>query len=111
MAGKEVRYPGTIPDHVNAFFGMTFVHLGDVIREGPGIRILSNKGLSDNGSFCLLVFDQGALVGANMINGFQDAGRLKRAITRELDWSNYFNRIQDNPIDTEISQILSMMNA
>jgi len=54
MAGGDVKFPGTIPDHISTFFGLTFVHLGDVYRKGPEIRDVSNKHISDNGALCKL---------------------------------------------------------
>ena len=106
MAGWDVSYPGTIPQYVNTFFGLTFVHLGDINRQGKDVMILSNHDLSE-GFYRLLVFDRGVLVGVNLINGIQSAGKMKTVIIRKLDWDKDLERFINDPTDREIDQILN----
>jgi 3-phenylpropionate/trans-cinnamate dioxygenase ferredoxin reductase subunit len=106
MAGVKASHPGGMPDHVNSFFGLTFVHLGDVNRQGDDITVLSNHDLSE-GWYRLMVFDKNVLVGANLINGFQNAGKLRTAILRKIDWSKYLDRSLKIPTDQEINEILA----
>jgi hypothetical protein len=84
MAGMGASYFGPIPQHVSPFFEWTFAQIGDVNRQGPEVRIISD-GDPAAGLFSLLVFDQGKLVGVNLINSFQNIGRFKTAILRRLD--------------------------
>jgi len=106
MTGVKASHPGGMPDHVNSFFGLTFVHLGDVNRQGDDITVLSNHDLSE-GWYRLMVFDKNVLVGANLINGFQNAGKLRTAILRKIDWSKYLDRSLKIPSDQDINEILA----
>ena len=105
MAGSDTVYPGTIPHHISLFFGLAFVHLGDINRSGTDVTVLSNNRFS-GAPFYLLVFDNGTLVGVNAINAFQHAGRLKSAILQKLDWSKYLDFRMANPTDGQIERIL-----
>jgi len=93
VAGMNVSYPGYLPQYVNHFFGITFIHLGDINPQGGEIEILKQFEPSE-GIYSLLVFDKGVLVGANLINNLKEAGRLKTAIlrkqTKEGGLSRYF---------------------
>ena len=76
MAGLDTSYPGSLQQHISAFFGLTFVHLGDINPQGKDIETLENFNHSE-GTFRLLVFDRGVLIGANLINCHEEAGWLK----------------------------------
>ena len=108
MAGSDTAYPGTIPHHISSFFGLTFVHLGDINRSGTDVKILSNRNFS-GAPFYLLVFDKDILVGVNTINAFQQAGRLKSAMLQKLDWSRYLDFCMDNPSDGQLASILASL--
>ena len=88
MAGVvDAVHHGTIPQHVSPFFDWKYGQLGDVHRHGENVRILSG-GDPEKEGFYLFVFDDGVLVGVNLINRFQGAGRLKSAIFRKVDFSD-----------------------
>jgi hypothetical protein len=55
----------------------------------------------------MLVFDEGVLVGANLIDGFERAGKLKKAMIRKLNWEEYFGPLTRLPSDQEIEQFLA----
>jgi NAD(P)H-nitrite reductase large subunit len=110
MAGGGAVYHGTIPSHISTFFGLYFAHLGDVNRQGKDVLILSRKGDSNDMAYQLFIFDKGVLVGANMVNSLQHAGRLKSAIVRRLDWTRYLNRLSRKPNERELGQVLSALN-
>ena len=110
MAGADVSYPGTIPHHISSFFGMTFVHLGDVKRQGTDVQIISHQEPS-KARYHLLVFNNGMLVGANLINDFHNAGRLMSTIVRRLDWGVYIEKLMRGTTDQEINQILGALHA
>lgn len=105
MAGVKASHAGGMPDHVNSFFGLTFVHLGDVNRQGDDVAILSTHDLSE-GWYRLMVFDKHVLVGANLINGFQNAGKLRTAILRKLDWRKCL-RSTTVPTDRDIDEMMA----
>ena len=106
MAGRTVSYPGAVLDHISTFFGWNFVQLGNHNPQGEDLTILSNRDLSE-GPYRLLVFDKGVLVGANLINGFEIAGKLKMALIRRLNWQEYFDPLTHIPSDLEIDRFLS----
>jgi len=108
MAGREVTYPGTMPQHISSFFGLTFARLGDIHPHGEQVRVISNRDLSE-GSYCLLAYDRGRLVGVNMLNSYKNAGRLKTAIIRKADWSKYLSSFQNTLTDQEIGMILATL--
>jgi NADPH-dependent 2,4-dienoyl-CoA reductase/sulfur reductase-like enzyme len=106
MAGQTVSYPGTIPDHISTLFGLTFVQLGNHNPQGNDVKILSNHDLS-KGPYRLMAFHKGVLIGANLINGFESAGRLKRALLRKLNWQEYFDPLTHIPSDLEIDRFMT----
>ena len=108
MAGDDTLYLGTIPHHVSTFFGVTFLHLGDVHRRGDHVRILTNR-TSVDGTFHVLVFDRAVLVGVNSLNAVQNAGMLKSAIMQKLHWSDDLNLPLENPTQTQIERILTSL--
>ena len=110
MAGHRASYPGAIPDHISTFFGLTFVNLGNLKHQGNDMTILSNRDLSE-GPYRLMAFDKGILVGANLINGFENAGRLKKAMIRKLNWQEYFGTLKNLPSDQEIDRFLTDLPA
>lgn len=106
MAGKNTSHPGAIPDHISTLFGLTLVHLGNPMSQGNHLTILSNRDLSE-GPYRLMVFDDGVLVGANLINGFESAGVLRKAMIRKLNWEEHFGPLSHLPSDQEIEQFLA----
>ena len=76
------------------------------MHEGNNVTVLSNRDLS-NGPYRLLVFDEGVLVGANLINGFERAGKLRKAMIRKLNWEQHFGPLNHLPSDQEIEQFLA----
>jgi NAD(P)H-nitrite reductase large subunit len=106
MAGRNTAYPGAIPDHISTLFGLTLVHLGNPMYQGDNVTILSNRDLSE-GPYRLMAFDEGILVGANLINGFESSGTLKKAMIRKLNWEEHFGPLTRLPSDQEIEQFLA----
>ena len=54
-----------------------------------------------------IVFDDGVLVGANLINGFEHAGALRKAMIRKLNWEEHFGPLSHLPSGLEIEQFLA----
>jgi len=106
MAGSDTVYPGTIPHHISSFFGLDFVHLGNINRSGEDVKILANRDFS-GGAFYLLVFEKDILVGVNAINTISHAGSLKSAILQKYVWSDYLDFRMKNPTDEQIDRILA----
>ena len=106
MAGRTASYPGAVPDHISTLFGLTFVQLGNYNPQGNDVTILSNRDLSQ-GPYRLLAFHKGVLIGANLINGFESAGRLKKALIRKLNWQEYFGPLTQVPSDLEIDRFVA----
>ncbi len=106
MAGWDTVYPGTIPHHISSFFGLDFVHLGDINRSGKDVKVLANSDFSGT-PFYFLVFEKDILVGVNAINTMRHAGSLKSAILSRYDWSNDLNFRMSNPTDEHIGRILT----
>src|SRR4030042_5569850 len=82
-AGMDPSYPGFLQQHIPAFFGLTFVHLGDINPQDKEIETLENFNHSES-TFRLLVFDRGVLIGANLINCHEEAGWLKTDMIRAM---------------------------
>lgn len=109
MAGGESLYYGTIPSHISTFFGWTFAHLGDVNRQGKDVQIIMKKNGPKEEAYQIFAFDEGVLVGVNMVNRLEHAGRLISAIVRKLDWSPYLHRLSEKPSERELDQVLSSL--
>lgn len=108
MAGSDTLYPGTIPHHVSSFFGLDFVHLGDINRSGEEVRILANSDFS-GGVFYFLVFEKDMLVGVNAINTLRHAGSLMSAILRKSVWSDFLDFRMKNPTEEQMDRILTSL--
>jgi len=104
MAGIHENNPGGISEHISPLFDWTFAQIGDVHRRDEKVRIVS-CGNPFEGLYQLLVFDQGILIGVNLINGFRHLGNYKTAILRRLDWSTHLERL-DYSKNEEIEKIL-----
>jgi NADPH-dependent 2,4-dienoyl-CoA reductase/sulfur reductase-like enzyme len=109
MAGMVNRYPGALPEHISTVFGLTFVHLGRSEPEGKEVRVVFQEPAP--GAARLLLFEGGVLVGANLINCFRDAGRLKSAIIRKRDWGGHLEKLPEDPKGKKLDQILAALGA
>ena len=59
------------------------------------------------GGYCLLAFERGVLIGANLINATHLAGKLRRAVTGKWDWSKYLEQIDGVLTVPGIERVLS----
>ena len=85
MAGKEIKYPGSIPQNISPFFDWTYAQLGDVRSNGNDTRYIAS-GEPSHGGYLLLNFEKNQLKGANLINCTHLAGKLRKAMIRKYDW-------------------------
>ena len=83
MAGVAARYPGSIPQHVSPVFSWTYMQIGDVQREGPGIRC-EEEGDPFAGPYRLTAYDGDLLIGANLINNPKDLAWIKKELNNAL---------------------------
>ncbi len=109
MGGRANRFPGTLPHHIGVVFGLTFVHLGRSQPVGKELMVVSQKPAP--GAARLLFFEGSVLVGANLINCFQHAGRLKSIIIRKRDWSGHLGRIDQDPKGEKLDEIIAALGA
>ena len=80
MADANMQYVCVLPQHVSPFFDWTYVQMGDVYRQGDGVR-LETQGDPFKGGFSLLVYENDVLVGANLFNDMARLGVIKKAIS------------------------------
>jgi len=106
MAGKEVIYPGSIPENISPFFDWTYAQLGDMQPQGEDIRYVA-FGDPRDGGYIVLAFDQEQLTGVNLINCTHLAGRFRRAITQRWGWGCY---LEDPKQYFTVQGIESMLN-
>ena len=79
MAGKSQTFPGNPPQHVSPFFNWIYVQIGDACRKGEGITY-ETSGNPFEGAYRLLVYENNALIGANLINDPNSIAPIKKAI-------------------------------
>jgi len=91
MAGKDVTYPGSIPQNISPFFDWTYAQLGDIQSHGDSSRCVVFGDPQGKG-YGVLTFDQEQLTGVNLINCTYLAGELRRAIIRKQDWGPYLKK-------------------
>ncbi len=106
MAGREVRYPGTIPHNVARIMDVTFASIGDVQGPGRHIRIDSKQNAPDE-SLIELVFQDRTMVGANLINGLHLAGKLMTAIIHEWDLFDNLSASSNHVTADELDKTLT----
>ncbi len=78
MAGGSIRYPGNIPHNITHFMGMDFIGIGNVRRYDRTTQKLAGE------KYVQLFWEDGLLVGANMVNVFTKSGVLKNFLIKEL---------------------------
>lgn len=91
MTGRDVVYPGSIPQHISPFFGWTYAQLGDAQPHGKEVNSIMFGDPRQGGHF-VLAFKQDRLIGANLINCTHLAGKFKRAIVQKWNWSYCLER-------------------
>jgi 3-phenylpropionate/trans-cinnamate dioxygenase ferredoxin reductase subunit len=82
VAGRPAIYPGVLPENISPFFEWDYAQLGDIQPQGGDTRHLA-FGDPEQGGYTLLVFQNGILTGANLINCTRYAGRLRWAILQK----------------------------
>ncbi|MBN2061997.1 MAG: NAD(P)/FAD-dependent oxidoreductase [Deltaproteobacteria bacterium] len=88
MAGKDGTYQGSIPQNISPFFSWAYAQLGDVQRCGEFVSHIA-FGDPGNGGYCLLCFEKDVLIGANLINCTDLAGKIRTIITLKRPWGNF----------------------
>jgi len=78
MAGAGGTSPGYIPNCITHFMGTDFVGIGSV----SGYSRMEKR--SDGGQFIQLFWQDGLLVGANLLDAFTEAGVVKNALLKRL---------------------------
>jgi NADPH-dependent 2,4-dienoyl-CoA reductase/sulfur reductase-like enzyme len=107
MAGKIVRSPGAIPNHISKFFGMEFVHVGDIHCKGASVEMITIRKVEQSlGKCCVLVFDSNVLVGLNLVNCTDLAGRIRLTIAQKINWNGIVDRLKYHPTFGELNRAL-----
>ncbi len=76
MAGARDAFPGSIPHNVTHFMGMDFVGIGNV-RDYDRMEVES-----DGREFVQFFWRDGCLVGANLLDSYEEAGIVKNAVIK-----------------------------
>ncbi|MGI6678960.1 MAG: NAD(P)/FAD-dependent oxidoreductase [Dehalobacterium sp.] len=88
MAGKTDFYAGGMPGNISHFLEMDFVSIGDALSSSD----VSHSYHPQENTYCGLTWDQGKLVGVNLLNCFTAAGMLKQKMQKELNqWHTLAN--------------------
>lgn len=95
MAGQSLEYACPLPQHVSPFFDWTYVQMGDVSRQGDGVRV-ETQGNPFEGGFSLLVYEGNMLVGVNLFNDMSKLGLIKKAVSTKSVY---------NPADTILTDM------
>ena len=82
MAGREAWFPGSLPENISPLFEWSFAQIGDIQPTSGEVRHLAS-GDPEQGGYSLLVFSDGFLTGANLINCTHLSGKLHGAILRK----------------------------
>jgi NADPH-dependent 2,4-dienoyl-CoA reductase/sulfur reductase-like enzyme len=108
MAGRDVIYPGSLPQNISPFFEWTYAQLGDLRLHGENGRCIT-FGDPRQGGYVVLTFEQDILTGANLINCVYLAGKLRRAIIQKWHWSRYLRRISEILAVSSFEKVLDEM--
>jgi 3-phenylpropionate/trans-cinnamate dioxygenase ferredoxin reductase subunit len=88
MAGRPLRFPGNIPQHISPFFNWTYAQVGNLQADGPDVHVETHGNpFKGDGRFSLRVYDGDQLVGVNLINCTDQVGALKRTIALGRPWT------------------------
>ena len=80
MAGKRVKYAGTIPHNLTHFFDNDFIGIGDVNDESD----VYEEADWENRRYIRLVFTGKDLTGVNLLNAPEISGILKYHVTKSM---------------------------
>ncbi len=106
MANREFRYQGAIPHNVTQIMDVTFATIGDVHGTGTHVSVFSKQN-DPNGPLIELVFQGKKLVGANLLNCLNIAGKLKAAMVHEWDLLEYLSASSDSVTEEELDRTLT----
>ena len=76
MAGAVDLFPGSVPHNITHFMGMDFVGIGNV-RDYDRMEVES-----DGKGFVQLFWKDGRLVGANLLDSYEEAGIVKNVLMK-----------------------------
>ncbi len=93
MAGVSEALPGNVPHNITHFMGMDFVGIGTT-REYDRM-----EKEFDGNSFVQMFWRDGRLVGANLLDRFEESGILKHALIRDLTQGYSLPRHRDAKMD------------
>jgi len=110
MAGCETFFPGSLPENISPLFDWSFAQLGDIQPKTGEVRHLA-CGNSERGGYCLLVFSDGFLTGANLINCTHLAGKLHGAILRKWRCERVLGRADGDFTEAAVEEILDECTA
>jgi NADPH-dependent 2,4-dienoyl-CoA reductase/sulfur reductase-like enzyme len=82
IAGREACFPGSLPENISPLFEWNFAQIGDIQPTSGEVRHLTS-GDPEQGGYSLLVFSDGILTGANLINCTHISGMIHGAILRK----------------------------
>jgi NAD(P)H-nitrite reductase large subunit len=104
ISGMDVSYPGYLPQSVNHFFGITFIHLGDINPQDKEVELLKQFNPVE-GVYHLLIFNEGVLTGANLISRPEEGGRFRTSILRKFKKDELQGRTISYPSGKEFGRI------
>jgi assimilatory nitrate reductase electron transfer subunit/3-phenylpropionate/trans-cinnamate dioxygenase ferredoxin reductase subunit len=82
MAGHDSVFTGTLPENISPLFDWHYAQLGNIQPQGGETRHLAFGDPRKRG-YGLLAFQDGVLVGANLINCTQVSGQIRNAVLRK----------------------------
>jgi NAD(P)H-nitrite reductase large subunit len=84
MAGRRVRYPGSLSRNVMRVYGLDVMTLGHANPDpGEGLRTVQTGG-KDHGYYRRLVFREDIMVGAVLINRIEQGGVLRALVENRV---------------------------
>lgn len=108
MAGRAAAYPGSIPQNISPLFDWTYAQVGDVQPEGSDVRHLI-FGDPRRGGHGILAFRRDTLVGFNLINCTDLAGKLRQTVVQRRRWGSTLERPDQAVTKQEIDKVLTEM--
>jgi NADPH-dependent 2,4-dienoyl-CoA reductase/sulfur reductase-like enzyme len=110
MVGREAYFPGSLPENISPLFEWSFAQIGDIQPTTGEVRHVAS-GDPERDGYSLLVFSDGLLTGANLINCTHLSGKLSGAILRNWYCDSMIGSADDDLTEAAAEEILSECTA
>ena len=107
MVGIDAIYPGSLPENISPVFEWSYAQIGDIKPTTGEVLHLACGDPEEGEGYSLLVFSDGVLVGANLINCTDISGKIRGAILKGWRCESTLGHAEDEFTEAAVREILN----